>query len=98
MSRQTLHNRISSLGELVVDVPKTKTPVKEIHIFADEDHVGVKTAGGKKNVMVPLIAITEGIDGSNPKRHKVKNPLYSRIQAISKCDLQSGVRDGRPQI
>ena len=76
MSRQTLHNRISSLGELVVDVPKTKTPVKEIHIFADEDHVGVKTDGGKKNVMVPLIAITEGIDGSNPKRHKVKNPLY----------------------
>ena len=76
VSSQTLHNRICALGELVVDVPETKEPAKELHIFADEDHVSIHTPNGKRNTVVPLVAITEGIDTTNPKRHQVKNPLY----------------------
>ena len=76
MSRQTVKNRTHSLKEVVVDVPLTRTPVDELHIFMDEDHANVHGKNGKKNVMVPIIAITEGIDMSNPKRHKIKNPLY----------------------
>ena len=76
MSRQTLKNRTHSLKEVVADVPLTRTPVKELHFFADEDHVNVHGNNGKKSVMVPMIVMSEGIDKSNPKRHKVKNPLY----------------------
>lgn len=76
MSRQTVKNRTHSLKEMVVDVPLTRSQVDELHFFMDEDHAKVHGDKGKKNVMVPIIAMTEGIDKSNPKRHKVKNPLY----------------------
>lgn len=76
MSRQTVKNRTHSLKEVAVDVPLTRSPVNELHFFMDEDHANVHGDKGKKNVMVPMIAMTEGIDKSNPKRHRVKNPLY----------------------
>lgn len=76
ISRQTVKNRTHSVNDVVADVPLTRLPVKELHFFIDEDHVKIHADNGKKSVMVPLIAMTEGIDKSNPKRHKTKNPLF----------------------
>lgn len=76
VSRQTVSNRIHSLNDVVSDVSITKKVVDELHIFADEDHVNVHTEKGKKSVNVPIICLAEGIDKSNPDRHKIKEPLY----------------------
>ena len=44
-----------------------------MHLFADEDHVHLKDG---RNAIVPLVTISEGIDKSNPKRHRLINPLH----------------------
>lgn len=73
ISRQTVCNKINSLREVAVDVTRMRETPKELHIFADEDHVHMKDG---RSAMVPLATITEGIDTSNPKRHRLINPLH----------------------
>ena len=73
VSRQTVNNKIHGLREVVADVKRAEQTPEELHIFADEDHVHLKNG---KNTMVPLVTLTEGIDESNPKRHKLIEPLH----------------------
>ena len=73
VSRQTVSNKVNALREVVQDVERVKETPGELHLFADEDHVHLKDG---RNVIVPLVTITEGIDTSNPKRHKLINPLH----------------------
>ena len=53
--------------ERVEETPET------LDIFADEDHVHLTPKG---QAIVPLVTITEGIDISNPKRHKTIHPIH----------------------
>lgn len=64
VSRQTVRNRILKLS-----VPEKepdwseKKEVKELHVYADEDHVHMQKPDkerGKKGKMVPLVTVTEG--------------------------------------
>ena len=73
VSRQTVSNKVSGLREVVVDVEQVKHTPEELHIFADEDHVHMKDG---RNAIVPLVTITEGIDISDQKRHRLINPLH----------------------
>ena len=73
ISRQTVHNRLVALDDLVMPVERVKDTPETLDVFADEDHVHLTPKG---QAIVPLVTITEGMDVSNPKRHKVKNPLY----------------------
>ena len=73
VSRQTVSNKVNALREVVQDVERVKETPEELHLFADEDHVHLKDG---RNVIVPLVTISEGIDTSNPKRHKLINPLH----------------------
>lgn len=73
ISRQTVCNKISSLRQVAADVTRLEETPRELHIFADEDHVHMKDG---RSSMVPLVTITEGIDTSNPKRHQLINPLH----------------------
>ena len=73
VSRQTVNNKIISMKDVVTEMKRVDSTPSELHIFADEDHVHLRP---KKSVMVPLVAVTEGIDTSNPKRHKTINPIY----------------------
>ena len=73
VSRQTVSNKVNALREVVQDVDRVKETPEELHLFADEDHVHLKDG---RNVIVPLVTISEGIDTSNPKRHKLINPLH----------------------
>ena len=72
-SRQTVHDRLVSLGDLTVPVTKAEKTPEELDIFADEDHAHLTPKG---QAMVPLATVTEGIDKSNPNRHKTVNPLH----------------------
>ena len=73
VSRQMVSNKVNALREVVEDVERVRETPEELHLFADEDHVHLKDG---RNVIVPLVTITEGIDMSNPKRHRLVNPLH----------------------
>ena len=73
VSRQTVSNKVNALREVVQDVERVEETPEELHLFADEDHVHLKDG---RNAIVPLVTISEGIDTSNPKRHKLINPLH----------------------
>ena len=73
VSRQTVSNKVNALREVVQDVERVKETPEELHLFADEDHVHLKDG---RNAIVPLVTISEGIDTSDPKRHRLVNPLH----------------------
>ena len=73
ITRQTVHNRLVALGDLVMPVERVKETPEKLDIFADEDHVHLTPKG---KAIVPLVTITEGMDTSNPKRHKTINPIH----------------------
>lgn len=77
VSRQTVRNQI-----LKIHVPELKPAVKnkgvkELHVFADEDHVHMQRPNkekGKKGQIVPLVTVTEGINMEG-NRHYTENPM-----------------------
>ena len=73
ISRQTVHNRLVALDDLVMPVERVKDTPETLDIFADEDHVHLTPKG---QAIVPLVTITEGMDVSNPKRHKTIHPIH----------------------
>lgn len=73
ISRQTVHNRLVALDDLVMPIERVKDTPETLDIFADEDHVHLTPKG---QAIVPLVTITEGIDVSNPKRHKTIHPIH----------------------
>ena len=73
VSRQTVSNKVGGLREVVQDVTRAEHTPEELHIFADEDHVYMKDG---RSAIVPLVTVTEGIDTSDPKRHRLINPLH----------------------
>ena len=73
ITRQTVHNRLVALDDLVMPVERVEETPETLDIFADEDHVHLTPKG---KAIVPLVTITEGIDVSNPKRHKTIHPIH----------------------
>ena len=73
ISRQTVHNRLVALDDLVIPVERVEETPETLDLFADEDHVHLTPKG---QAIVPLVTITEGIDVSNPKRHKTIHPIH----------------------
>ena len=73
VSRQTVNNKLLSMQNVVTEVNRVKSTPAELHIFADEDHAHLRP---KRSAIVPLVTVTEGIDTSNPKRHKTISPVH----------------------
>ena len=73
VSRQTVHNRLVALNDLVMPVERVKETPETLDIFVDEDHVHLTPKG---QAIVPLVTITEGMDVSNPKRHRTIHPIH----------------------
>ena len=73
MSRQTVHNRLVVLDDLVTPVERVEETPETLDIFADEDHVHLTPKG---KTIVPLVTITEGMDTGNPKRHRTIHPIH----------------------
>ena len=73
ISRQTIHNRLVALDDLVMPVERVEETPETLDVFADEDHAHLTPKG---QAIVPLVTITEGIDISNPKRHKTIHPIH----------------------
>ena len=79
VSRQSVGNAIRKLTILEKEpdwIEKKK--VKELHVYADEDHVHLqkpKKEAGKKGKIVPLVSVTEGTE-SNGRRRKTICPMH----------------------
>lgn len=79
VSRQSVRNQILRLSSLEKEPYWTeKKKVKELHVYADEDHVHLqkpKKEAGKKGKIVPLVTVTEGTEG-NGKRKQTICPMH----------------------
>ena len=73
ITKQTVHNRLVALDDLVMPVERVEETPEILDIFADEDHAHLTPKG---QAIVPLVTITEGMDVSNPKRHKTIHPIH----------------------
>ena len=95
VSRQTVKNSIKKIQTLEKAVEDSeKRDVKELHIFADEDHVHLqkpKKEKGKKSKIVPLVTVTEGIDTSCKNRHKTKESMHFVDEEFSTKNLWKSV-------
>jgi hypothetical protein len=72
VSRQTVNNKVLALKEVAVEVVRMEQTPRELHLFADEDHVHLKNG---HSAIVPLITVTEGIDAAS-KRHKTIRAIH----------------------
>ena len=87
VSRQTVNNRVLALREVVKDAVPTQTTPRELHVFADEDHVHMKDG---RSVIVPLVTVTEGIDTAT-RRHKTINPVHFEGYGMSNTSFFEGI-------
>ena len=81
ISRQSVRNAIlkSNLKISNKRKNKEKKQVKNLHIYADEDHVHLQKQNkskGKANQIVPLVTITEGTESIYKSRRKTINPYH----------------------
>ena len=73
VSRQTVNNKLLSMKAPVTAIERAKNTPSELHVFADEDHVHLRP---RKSAFVPLVTVSEGMDTSDPKRHRTINPVH----------------------
>lgn len=81
LSRQCVRECILKLGaiEKRPQPYEPKRKVKELHLFADEDHVHMQREGrakGKKSRMVPLVTVTEGVEEESKGRNRTRNAMH----------------------
>lgn len=72
VSKQTVKNKIVTVGSLEKEAPVEKRVLKELHVFADECHAPLQEG---RNRVVPLITISEGVRGVGG-RNELINPVH----------------------
>ena len=80
VSRQTVNNKVLAMKDVVKEVSRVESTPSELHLFADEDHAHLRP---KKSTTIPLVTVTEGIDTTDPKRHKTISPLHFQGYGMS---------------
>ena len=72
VSKQTVKNKIVTVGSLEKEAPVEKRVVKELHVFADECHAPLQEG---RNRVVPLITISEGVQAIGGRKELI-NPVH----------------------
>lgn len=78
VSRQTVRRQVMRTACLEKEPEEEKRQVKELHIYADEDHVHLQRAKkekGKRNQILPLVTVTEGIEKESRTRNRTIRPM-----------------------
>lgn len=80
VSRQTVKNHITKIN-ITENQPESieKKVVKELHIYADEDHVHMQRPNkkrGRKNKIVPLVTVTEGMYIESRRRNRTIGSMH----------------------
>lgn len=79
LSRQTVKNHIRKTGPLEIRPKGEGRCVRELHVYADEDHVHMQRPGkkrGKKSRMVPLVTVTEGTARQSMRRNRTVGAVH----------------------
>ena len=79
ISRQSVHTLIRKMPVLEIPIPEEKRKTKELHIYADEDHVHMQKPDkekGKCSRIVPLVTLTEGTKAVSARRRETINPIH----------------------
>ena len=90
VSRQTVRNQILKLSLPEVEPREEEKSVKELHIYADEDHAHMQRPGkvkGKKSKIVPLVTVTEGTYTKSKRRNTTINPMHFSTEDFSTSKL-----------
>lgn len=79
VSRQTVKNQIQRTPMLEKQADETIREAKILDVYADEDHVHMQKQNkerGKKNKIVPLVTVTEGIEKVCKNRNRTINTMH----------------------
>lgn len=94
VSRQSVHNHILK-ANIPEKQPKVeRKEVKQLHIYADEDHVHMQKPGkerGKQNQIVPLVTVTEGTRVVGSRRNQTIEPMHFVDEEQSAKELWKSV-------
>lgn len=94
VSRQSVRNHLIRANIPEKEAPMESRTAKEIHIYADEDHVHLQKAGkvkGKENRMVPLVTVTEGTVPVGKRRNQTIRPMHFVDEKQSASNLWKSV-------
>ena len=96
VSKQSVRNSILRLGGIEKEAEGgiEKRKVKELHIFADEDHVHMQKEGkarGKRSRMVPLVTVTEGTEKESRRRSRTREAMHFVDEKFSTKELWKSV-------
>ena len=79
VSRQTIHDQLLKMSVPETKPPERKETVKELHVYADEDHAHLQKPSkekGKKSKIIPLVTLTEGTRQESRNRNRTINPVH----------------------
>ncbi len=95
VSRQTVRNKILEAPVLEKQPEgREKRQVRVLDVYADEDHVHMQKPfkeRGKKNKVVPLVTVTEGMRRVDKRRNETINPMHFVDEKMSSKDLWASV-------
>ena len=78
VSRQSVRNKLLKIAVPEKDLPE-KAEIEELHVYADEDHVHMQRPEkqrGKKNQILPLVTVGEGVRHVSARRNATINPMH----------------------
>ncbi len=79
VSRQTVRNKLLKLEVPEKELPKKRQEVRELHVYADEDHAHMQRPGkekGKRSQRIPFVTVGEGLEKVSEGRNAVVNPMH----------------------
>lgn len=90
VSRQTVKNKTCELGEVVFESDSKQKKVEHLDIYADEDHVTIRTKAGKTKKIVPLVVVSEG-KVKKGNRTELLNPIAFQGFNMKSVDFWEGI-------
>ena len=79
VSRQTVHDKILKVTVPEMEPKEEKKHVKELHVYADEDHAHEQKEHkkkGKQGIIIPLVTVTEGTRKVSEGRNETINAMH----------------------
>lgn len=94
VSRQSVRDHLLKAEIPQVQPAEEGRKVRELHLYADEDHAPLQKPGkkhGKQSQSVPLVTVTEGTRKAGTGRNRTISPMHFADEDLSTKQLWSSV-------
>ena len=94
ISKQSVHNYLLTCKVPVKEPQEKGKVVKDLYIYADEDHAHVRAGGTgqkTKSQIVPLVAVTEGTETVSKDRSRTQGTMYFTSPEFRGTDVWESV-------